>query len=176
MASLNDRHKLVWRQPTTQQVHPLPSNITREFIPTLLGDLEILCSNPPDTIAQHRRVLFFQHGGFGHAAVWLPFLTYFAKRGYRCYALSLRGHGASWDPGFWGLVWWTGKGDMRDDLAKGVEWVKKKEAREREDGFGEEDLILVGHSAGGGMVQDYLGRGGRVGGLVLVAAIPFSGG
>jgi pimeloyl-ACP methyl ester carboxylesterase len=177
MASVNNRHKLLYHQTPTSQPHPLPQNITRHLIPTLRGPLELLYAQPPDSVHHHSQVLFFQHGGFGHAAVWLPYLSYFASRGYTGYALSLRGHGSSWHPRFLEMVWGTGVAAMREDFQRGVEWVKEFENGKRKEGFEDEDLIVVGHSAGGGLVQGSLGRGEvRVGGLVLVAAFPFTGG
>jgi pimeloyl-ACP methyl ester carboxylesterase len=40
-----------------------------------------------------------------------------------------------------------------------------------------DDIVLIGHSAGGGLAQYFLSRGvGRVGGLVVMAAFPPFGG
>jgi alpha-beta hydrolase superfamily lysophospholipase len=74
------------------------------------------------------------------------------------------------------MVWGSGKGGMMEDLEKGIAWVKEYERGQRGE-FWDEELVVVGHSAGGGLVQGSLGRGTmRIGGLVLVAAIPFTGG
>ncbi|EHL03019.1 hypothetical protein M7I_0991 [Glarea lozoyensis 74030] len=59
---------------------------------------------------------------------------------------------------------------LRGDLSAGVAWVKARE------GVTEEDLVMIGHSAGGGLVQDFLGKGGRAGGMVLVGSFPWWGG
>lgn len=48
-----------------------------------------------------------------------------------CYALSLRGHGASWCPGYLQMVYGTGKGALADDIATGVRWVEGEEKRRR---------------------------------------------
>jgi pimeloyl-ACP methyl ester carboxylesterase len=66
---------------------------------------------------------------------------------------------------------------MAQDLKAGVEFVRglDKEKRGRE--MREEDLVLVGHSAGGGLAQVFLSEEmGRVGGLVILAGFPNSGG
>jgi pimeloyl-ACP methyl ester carboxylesterase len=66
---------------------------------------------------------------------------------------------------------------MAQDPKSGIEFVK---ALEREKGgreIGDEALVLVGHSAGGGLVQWFLSQGmGSVGGLVILAGFPNFGG
>ncbi|CAG8951523.1 hypothetical protein HYFRA_00007439 [Hymenoscyphus fraxineus] len=174
----SDQHKLLWKLPlvSIQDLPPLPQNITRHFISTPNGKLEILSALPPSSIPSQSKALLFLHGGFGHATVWLPYLSYFSSRGFRCYALSVRGHGASWKPGFFHMVWRTGKRDMAEDLGYGLTWVSAFEAAMRRGGFEEEDLVLIGHSAGGGLSQQFLSEGlGTVGGLVIMAGVPCFG-
>jgi pimeloyl-ACP methyl ester carboxylesterase len=159
--------------------HPvdLPPHISRYYIPTSLGTLELLSAQPPPSTSPRKKAILFQHGGFGHAAIWTPFLTFFSQHGYPSYALSLRGHGASWKPSFFHLVWRYGKVSMAQDFKSGVEFVKGLEKQKRGRKTRDEELILVGHSAGGGLVQQYLSGGmGKVGGLVILAGFPNFGG
>jgi pimeloyl-ACP methyl ester carboxylesterase len=178
----SDHHTLLF-SPSPTPPHPvdLPAHISRHYIPTPLGTLELLSAQPSpstsSTPTSYKKAILFQHGGFGHAAVWLPFLSFFPQHGYPCYAISMRGHGASWKPSFFNLVWRYGKGSMAQDLKAGVEFVRQFEAEKRGGEIPEEDLVLVGHSAGGGLAQWFLSEGmGSVGGLVILAGFPNSGG
>jgi pimeloyl-ACP methyl ester carboxylesterase len=182
---MTDRHILRWSPtPEAQNLIELPSHITRHFIQTPRGKLEMLVAQPPSSPAtEHqprKKALLFQHGGFGCAAVWIPFLTFFSQtHGFPCYALSLRGHGASWKPGFWELVFRTGLGSMVEDLGYAFTWVAGFESARRlgENGLREEDVVLIGHSAGGGLSQYFLSSNrATVGALVIVAGIPCFGG
>jgi non-heme chloroperoxidase len=101
--------------------------------------------------------IVFSHGWPLSADAWDEQLLHFASSGYRTIAHDRRGHGRSGQP-------WDGN-DMdtySDDLASLIE---KLELR---------DIILIGHSTGGGEVTRYLGRHGtrRVSKAVLVSAIP----
>jgi len=101
--------------------------------------------------------IVFSHGWPLSADAWDEQLYFFASRGYRAIAHDRRGHGRSSQP-------WNGN-DMdtyADDLASLVE---KLELR---------DMIIVGHSTGGGEVTRYLGRHGtkRAAKAALVGAIP----
>src|SRR5262249_13008733 len=101
--------------------------------------------------------IVFSHGWPLNADAWEDQMFALAQRGYRCIAHDRRGHGRSSQP-------WRGQ-DMNtyaDDLAGLVNTLDLK------------DIILVGHSTGGGEVVRYLGRHGtsRVAGAVLVSAIP----
>ncbi|KAH8657215.1 Alpha/Beta hydrolase protein [Tricladium varicosporioides] len=172
---MNDRHTLVWRRPT-QLLSDLPPGIVRQWINTPDGQLELL-SAQPDLSIPRKQAIIFQHGGFGYAAVWIPYLKWFAKHGYPCYALSLRGHGGSWQPGYFRMVWMTGLKTLASDLQFAFTWVEAYEAAKRDGNFEEKDLVLVGHSSGGGLAQYFVGKGlGKVGGLVVFAGIPSYGG
>ncbi len=103
------------------------------------------------------RTIVFCHGWPLNADAWDEQLLHFASNGYRVVAHDRRGHGRSSQP-------WNGN-DMdtyADDLAALVDKLELK------------DLILVGHSTGGGEVARYLGRHGtrRVAKAVLCSAIP----
>jgi pimeloyl-ACP methyl ester carboxylesterase len=66
---------------------------------------------------------------------------------------------------------------MAQDLKSGVEFVKSLEGDTRGGEMDDENLVLIGHSAGGGLVQWFLSQGmGRVGGLVTLAGFPNFGG
>lgn len=84
-------------------------------------------------------------------------MFFLASNGYRCVAVDRRGHGRSDQT-------WDGN-DMdtyADDLAELIDRLDLK------------DLILVGHSTGGGVVAHYIGRHGteRVAKAVLISAVP----
>ena len=99
----------------------------------------------------------FSHGWPLNADAWDEQLFFLAEQGYRTVAHDRRGHGRSSQT-------WSGN-DMdtyADDLGAVIE------------ALGLRDVILVGHSTGGGEVTRYIGRHGtsRVAKVVLVGAIP----
>jgi non-heme chloroperoxidase len=99
----------------------------------------------------------FSHGWPLNADAWDDQLEFVASNGFRAVAHDRRGHGRSSQP-------WTGN-DMdtyADDLAEVIEALDLH------------DVILVGHSTGGGEVTRYIGRHGtaRVAKAVLLGAIP----
>jgi non-heme chloroperoxidase len=103
------------------------------------------------------RPVVFSHGWPLNADAWDDQLFFMASNGFRAVAHDRRGHGRSSQP-------WDGN-DMdhyADDLAEVIEALDLH------------DVVLVGHSTGGGEVTRYIGRHGtsRVGKAVLVGAIP----
>jgi non-heme chloroperoxidase len=99
----------------------------------------------------------FSHGWPLNADAWDDQLYLVAENGFRAIAHDRRGHGRSSQP-------WDGN-DMdtyADDLAQVIEALDLR------------DVILVGHSTGGGEVTRYIGRHGtsRVAKALLVGAIP----
>ncbi|APU15088.1 MULTISPECIES: alpha/beta fold hydrolase [Actinoalloteichus] len=99
----------------------------------------------------------FSHGWPLHSDVWDDQLNVVAEAGYRAIAHDRRGHGRSEQT-------WTGN-DMdtyADDLASVIEQLDLH------------NVILVGHSTGGGEVARYIGRHGtsRVSKAVLLSAVP----
>jgi len=84
-------------------------------------------------------------------------MFFLANHGYRCIAHDRRGHGRSSQP-------WEGNNmdQYTDDLLELFEYLDLKE------------VMMVGHSTGGGEVVRFLGRHGssRVSKAVLVGAIP----
>ena len=105
------------------------------------------------------------------------------QHGYPCYSMSLRGHGESWNPGFWRMTWGTSLRDLAEDVRCVWEDVLlREEKRPRFDNKEPEEtypakLVLIGHSSGGGLSQYVLSEGiVQAEALVLCAAIPGSGG
>src|SRR5438445_5166723 len=103
------------------------------------------------------RPVLFSHGWPLNADVWDDQLNVVAENGYRAIAHDRRGHGRSSQP-------WDGN-DMdtyADDLAAVIEALDLR------------DLVLVGHSTGGGEVAHYIGRHGtdRVSKVLRLCAVP----
>src|ERR687883_1683925 len=99
----------------------------------------------------------FSHGWPLNADAWDDQMFFLASNGYRAVAHDRRGHGRSSQP-------WHGN-DMdtyADDLAAVI------------DALDLHDVVLIGHSTGGGEVTRYMGRHGtsRIAKAVLVGAIP----
>ena len=103
------------------------------------------------------QTIVFSHGWPLSADAWDAQMLFFGQRGYRVVAHDRRGHGRSSQP-------WGGNtlDQYADDLAEVIDTLDLK------------DIILVGHSTGGGEVTRYVGRHGtsRVAKLVLIGAIP----
>src|SRR5215217_7165079 len=101
--------------------------------------------------------ILFSHGWPLAGDAWAPQMLFFGAQGFRVIAHDRRGHGASDQT-------WNGNNMDRyaDDLA---ELIEKLDLR---------DMILVGHSTGGGEIAHYVGRHGtsRVARTVLVGAVP----
>ncbi len=99
----------------------------------------------------------FSHGWPLVADAWDPQLKLMADNGFRAIAHDRRGGGRSGQP-------WDGNDldTYADDLAAVIETLDLR------------DVILVGHSTGGGEVTRYIGRHGtgRVAKAVLLGAIP----
>lgn len=142
----------------------LPEGIERLFMPTAEGPIEILYATPESGSQRSATPLFFVHGGMGSAWVWLEYMQFLSSRGIPCYAISLRGHGESWHPSFLRMAYSTSKGALADDLVAGIRWAEGREGSQ---------VVLCGHSSGGGLGQFVLSeRGITVRGLVLMGAVP----
>jgi non-heme chloroperoxidase len=101
--------------------------------------------------------VLFSHGWPLTADAWDDQLNVVAANGFRGIAYDRRGHGRSSQP--------SDGNDMdtyADDIAALIETL------------GLNDVVLVGHSSGGGDITRYIGRHGtsRVAKVVLVSAIP----
>jgi non-heme chloroperoxidase len=99
----------------------------------------------------------FSHGWPLNADAWDDQLHLVASNGYRAIAHDRRGHARSAQP-------WNGNemDTYADDLAELIDTLDLRQ------------VVLVGHSTGGGEVTRYLGRHGtaRVAKAVLLGAIP----
>ncbi|WP_024302401.1 alpha/beta hydrolase [Pseudogulbenkiania sp. MAI-1] len=100
--------------------------------------------------------LLFVHGAFTAAWCWQQhFLPWFAERGYDCWALSLEGHGES----------------SGHDYLSGIsidDYVRNLSAVIRQIGH---TPIVIGHSMGGFVLQQYLTLH-TLPGAVLLASVP----
>ncbi|CAH0339525.1 Non-heme chloroperoxidase [Rhizobium sp. CECT 9324] len=101
--------------------------------------------------------VLFSHGWPLSSDAWDAQMLYFGLQGYRVIAHDRRGHGRSDQP-------WNGNNmdQYADDLAELIEKLDLK------------DIVMIGHSTGGGEVAHYIGRHGsaRVAKVVLVGAVP----
>jgi len=101
--------------------------------------------------------IVFSHGWPLSADAWDPQMLFMGQHGYRVVAHDRRSHGRSSQT-------WDGNNmdTYADDLAAVIEHLDLK------------DIILVGHSTGGGEIAHYVGRHGtkRVAKMVLVGAVP----
>ncbi|OQV12814.1 Non-heme chloroperoxidase [Hypsibius exemplaris] len=99
----------------------------------------------------------FAHGAPLNSDDWDAQLFYFGSHGFRVIAHDRRGHGRSSQP-------WDGHNmdQYADDLSELIEHLKLT------------NIILVGHSTGGGEITRYMARHGtrRVVKAVLISAIP----
>jgi non-heme chloroperoxidase len=101
--------------------------------------------------------VLFSHGWPLSGDAWDAQMLFMSRNGYRVIAHDRRGHGRSDQP--------SHGNDMdtyADDLAQLIEALDLQE------------LVLVGHSTGGGEVAHYMGKHGtaRVAKAVLVGAVP----
>lgn len=105
----------------------------------------------------HGQPVVFSHGWPLSADAWDGQMLFLSAHGYRVIAHDRRGHGRSAQP--------SQGNDMdtyADDLAELIETLDLK------------NMVMVGHSTGGGEVARYIGRHGtkRVAKAVLVGAVP----
>ena len=101
--------------------------------------------------------VLFSHGWPLSGDAWDAQMLFLGQRGYRVIAHDRRSHGRSSQT-------WDGNhmDQYADDLAELIEKLDLK------------DLVMIGHSTGGGEVTHYLGRHGtkRVAKAVLIGAVP----
>ncbi|ROT43452.1 alpha/beta-hydrolase [Sodiomyces alkalinus F11] len=157
---------LFWSRPCEKKVAPLAPapGLRRHWVDTPSGNIEVLYNEPVDASSELRMPIFFIHGGMGGAWVWAEYMQYFAAQGIPCYAVSLRGHGNSWSPSYPMMVYFTTRRALEEDALAAIRWVREREG---------DDMLLVGHSSGGGISQSILSdKRLRVRGLALLGAIP----
>lgn len=121
----------------------------------IVDGLEVFSAKPanPGT----KPPLLFVHGAYAGAWTWADnFLPWFAEQGYRCFALSVRGHGGSYRNQF---VQWHTIPDYVDDVLSIVDWMA-------------EEPVLIGHSMGGFVVQKALERRTAKGAVLMCSAPP----
>jgi pimeloyl-ACP methyl ester carboxylesterase len=106
----------------------------------------------------HPAPLLFVHGGWHAAWCWNEnFLGFFADKGYRAVALSLRNHGNSAKKN----PWTSSVADYVSDVAFVANGLPA-------------EPVVIGHSMGGFVVQKYLEKHSAPAG-VLLASVPVSG-
>ena len=113
--------------------------------------LEVLTREPMG--APRPTPIVLVHGGWHGAWCWEHFQTCFAERGYASHALNLRGHGRSAGRE---RLRWTRAGEFLSDIEELVERLPRSP-------------VLVGHSAGGYLVQRYLEDHGAAGAVLLAS-------
>src|ERR1700741_3603099 len=103
------------------------------------------------------QAILFSHGWPLSSDDWDKQMVFFGEKGYRVIAHDRRSHGRSSQT-------WDGNNmdQYADDLAELIEQLDLR------------DIVLVGHSTGGGAGTHYCGRHGtdRVARIVLVGAVP----
>lgn len=153
------------------QFRPLPNHIERVFVNTPSGDLELLISRPGESSGHNSPPpVLFAHGGYGSAGVWLEWMDYLHKSGYKgtLYAGSLRNHGGSYSVPFYRMVWRTPLDACAGDLLACIQHAQQDAQCEH--------LAVVGHSSGGGLLQYLLANSRfRARALCLLDAIPHFG-
>ncbi len=119
------------------------------------ASLEIFTAGEPS----RRPTLLFVHGAFCGGWVWLEhFLPFFAELGWRCIAVSLRGHGKS--PGKKQLDRF-GIADYVADVASAATGL-------------DQPPVVVGHSMGGVVAQHYVQKH-AASGLALLSPASLAG-
>jgi non-heme chloroperoxidase len=103
------------------------------------------------------QTVVFSHGWPLTADAWDAQMLFLASHGCRCIGHDRRGHGRSSQP-------WDGNhmDQYADDLAELIDQLDLR------------NVVLIGHSTGGGEVARYIGRNGtkRVAKAVLMGAVP----
>jgi len=142
-------------------------------IATPSGSLELLTCTP--SASTHQQPIFCVHGAHCAAACFKALLPLFARGGYASYAVSVRGHGGSWQPSAFAFHALTGINSYVSDAMAALDFISAEHP--------DTQPIFVGHSMGGAILQRVLGAWNRLGtpkiqpaGLVLLAAAPLSGG
>lgn len=115
-------------------------------------ELEVL--DEGTATVQHPAPLLFIHGAWHAAWCWENFLEFFAEKGYRALALSLRGHGGSAVPK---RLRFCSLADYIDDVESVIAQLPVSP-------------VLVGHSMGGFIVQKCLQRNAAPAAVLVASA------
>jgi len=102
--------------------------------------------------------LLLVHGAWHGAWCWEHFQSFFAEQGYTSHALSLRGHGQSEGRG---NLRWFSAAEFVNDLRRVVRRLPQS-------------LVLIGHSAGGYLIQKYLESDSAIA-AILLSSVPVNG-
>lgn len=161
--------------PPEARLASLPDAVWRKTISGLAGPLEVLWVEPPTNNEDRKTPIFFAHGGCGSAAVWIDWMMYLSQE-HRipCYAVSYRGHGDSWYPGYL-RMYFTSARTLAEDLATAWNYIEVEETLRL---LTPGNMVLVAHSNGGGLAQMALDAGlfhRKPVGLALIAATPCYG-
>lgn len=120
--------------------------------------LELL-HEPPRGEAKPTPPLLFVHGAFCAAWCWQThFMPWFAERGYDCWAVSLEGHGGSDGRHYLAAI-------SIDDYVRNLTGAVKRIKH---------TPVMIGHSMGGYVVQQYLTRH-PLPAAAFLASVPPSG-
>ena len=105
--------------------------------------LELLACLPQSPT--QRRPLLFLHGAHCAAACFRAVRPSTARAGYASYALSLRGHGKSWQPSTFAFHVLMSLDFYVADAVAGIEFLA--------DEYSDTPAVVVDHSMGGGVLQ-----------------------
>jgi len=114
----------------------------------------------PAATRKYNYPLLFVHGAGGSSVYLKNYLEFFAAAGWDCYALNLRGHGASAPDPKIGVL-------TLEDYAADVNKVRTAS--------GIEDCVLIGHSMGGLIAQKVTESSPKIKALILIASAPPQG-
>jgi pimeloyl-ACP methyl ester carboxylesterase len=128
--------------------------VTDELLPSVAPSLEVLDEGSPT--AAHPVPLLFIHGAWHAAWCWVNFLDFFAAKGYRALAVSLRGHGSS-------APSTRRRGASFTDYIADVESVVATL---------DVPPVVIGHSMGGLIVQKYLESNDAPAGVLIASGPP----
>jgi alpha-beta hydrolase superfamily lysophospholipase len=107
--------------------------------------------------AETKKTIIFVHGAWHGKWAWDNFISYFSGLGFDCRALDLPGHGENAQD-----FWFTTVG-----IGQYVRALKEFAGNFR-------DPILIGHSMGGLIIQEYLKMNSAKAAIIL-ASVPFNG-
>ncbi len=111
----------------------------------------------------NNRVMVFIHGMAGFAAYLVPKMTYFASRGYLCYAPDIMGHGERHEIDISGKF----VADYVEDVSDFIERIVRDSCCGR--------IILVGHSMGGLIAAKIAEERDDISASVLITPAPPKG-